>query len=778
MDDKKAKSIQNEEIDRAIAQTVARLEKKNFIVKRPVFDVSSVNWDEFYDRWGKIAKQAKYRGDYLKGERTQLEEEKKFLAGYNSCGGEKYLTTEEVQSRLSNIDMSRFGKMLTGEFYDDATMNSMVCLSGSAYMASSSSLAPNERIKAWVRNLRRMGAESVSGYAMLGDAGYGNGEEGTAKSPFIVKALRNTDKSSELMHEVFIGLSATNHLRKFIPNFAYIYGFFECSPPLAGPLTDKDPTGKTIATFCNTRGEGNDTIQAVYENIAPARSFRDAIEKWNGKTFMQNYIAVLMALHKAGEIYKFTHYDMHDDNILMRKCLDTRFLETKQKNFYVPYNLKFSDGQIHRYYVASDGEIPVLIDYGRCHVEIKGNHYGMINSIGLNRDATFRDRFNPMYDAYKLLGFSLFSCLLHDNIDLFVEIAPLFRYFNTDGEETYTIMAMRDKTYFGLPFFSDLVDLEKYILFCVDYADAMGYKDAVTNKPPIGSFILLPVSERLDISVIERLGVNKMQLALPRPRTILEAYDVLSKQVEAYVYFLGQEDENQGNIIEANKYHHQVVVAIRSYRTIRDAFARPRDKGVSDLEQALIYERQRLSDIVYDFFMGLAGQSKATSMKANFIAGKNILPSINKKAFVVTLPSSIDLYFTQATLKLTKNYIGKIALFSELRQALTISLRGLNYMFTAYSIVSKDISDYSALVDKITSLYVYMYDLVDGFEDIYQEYKTMIKNFVNLFKGKRNEYMRKKDMDEDYEWYFNTATTLSSLLLEWASLREALALPK
>src|SRR5258706_11715199 len=179
MASEKKRSMRFKDIDDAIAETVAHLKSKGLVVNRPILDTSIQTYTAFYKTWGNRVKKPGYVKAYKEGEDTQLHEEKIFLEKYNSCGGEKYLSTEEVQSRLSNINMARFGKMLTGEFYDDSTMNSMVCMSGSAYLTTSSSLAPNERIKAWIRNLRRIGAESIAGYALLGDAGYGNGEEGT-----------------------------------------------------------------------------------------------------------------------------------------------------------------------------------------------------------------------------------------------------------------------------------------------------------------------------------------------------------------------------------------------------------------------------------------------------------------------------------------------------------------------------------------------------------------------------------------------------------------------
>lgn len=775
----KKRTMKIRKIEEAIERTIAHLREQGLEVDEPVLETTLQTWKTFYETQKKKLRQPKYTKAYLDEEKKQLQEEKNFLAQYNSCGGEKYLSTEEIQARLGNLDMARFGKMLTGNFYDDNTMNSMVCLSGAAYLATSSSLAPNERIRTWVRNLRRVGADSISGYALLGDAGYGNGEAGTAKSPFIVKALRNTEKSGELMHEVFVGLAATNHLRKFVPNFAYIYGLFECSPPLAGPLTEKDPTGKNIATFCNTRGQGNDTVQAVYENIAPARSFREALITMDGPTFMRHYLSILMALHKGYEIFEFSLYDMHDENVLLRQCLDERYLEAVKRgtnSFYVPYTLKLASGVSSRYYIPSDGEIPVIIDLGRAHVKVAGQHYGMPDSLYYTPDGTFRDRGNPMYDAYKLLGFALASCLMHNNLRLLAQIAPLFRYFNTHEGIVDELVTLREETYYELPYLTNNEDLEAFIEYVINYSEAMGYEEIVTTKPPLGALILVPVSERLEVSVLEKAGLNQMNLALPRPRTVLEAYDVLSKYVKGYAYY--DEEEKKEKDREAREsYRYQKTVLLRSYRAVREAFARPRSGGRSDLEQALTYEEERLATLLSLFAEGVLSASKAKRVVADFRKGKEVGAYINKKLFLISLPSSIEAYFDERILVLTKNYIGKIALFTELRQSVMVSLRGLNYLRTAYTIVAKSNASYPELLSKVAKLYSYLYHLVDSFEPLYQEYASNLHAFTKLFKGLRKEYMDVKQVDEDYAWYFNTAVTVPSLLQEWSPLKKALTPP-
>jgi hypothetical protein len=522
--------------------------------------------------------------------------------------------------------MDLLGKMLNNQFFDSAVMNTMVCLSNTAYLASSSSLAPNERIKVWIRNLRRVGANSVSGFALMGDAGYGNPPNGVAKSPFIVKSLRDLTNRDELVHEVFLGLAATNHLRKIIPNFAYIYGFFECSPPLSAPSTKIDPSGKKVATFCNTFGQGNDTIAAVYENISPGTSFADFMKTGSPRNFMQYYIAALMAIHKAEELYSFTSYDFHSSNGLLRECEDIRFLEEKKINpnveFYVGYPLKIGSSGYKQYYVSSPGGIPTVIDYGRSYVKVEGENYGMPDSVRYNKRGIFRNRSNPMHDAYKLLGFCLLKAKNAGNYALLGEIAPLFSYF-TDSKDIMTeLMDLYENTNFDFPIISTGLDLEDYIKFVIRYSDAMGYENVVVEDLPVGSLVLTPVSDRLEIAIMEEIGLSKEKLPLPSPRTVLEFYDVLTKRSKAYSFYQEKEDkeENKKAKLVTRKLKNSMVPI---YRQIRNNFAR------DNLVEALDFEIKRLSDIVLDYSLATKNKVEAMKIADKFRNMENVADDIN-----------------------------------------------------------------------------------------------------------------------------------------------------
>ena len=729
----------------AVKRTTKLLKSKGIDLNSSTIDASLERYDDFYKEWRKKISRPVYAKEYVEEEKKQIEMEREFLSKFEACAGKSYLSTEELQSRLSNVDMIKFASMLSGEFFNNDVMNTMVCLSSTTHLASSSSLTPNERVRAWIRNLRRVGAESVSGIALMADVGYGiDGEE--IKSPFIVKSLRNLDNAFEFIHESFVGLAA---MRKMVPNFAYIYGFTECSPPFAGPKTKIDPNSKKIATFCNSNNPDDASIQVIYENVTPAVSMDEAVKTMNGRTFMQYYIAILMALYKAQEMYKFCHYDLHDQNVLKRVCTDIRFLEAKKSNinleFYVPYDIKLKSGY-KRYYVSSSEGIPTIIDYGRSYVQVDGKDYGMPDSLYFNKRGIFRDKSNPLYDAFKFLGFCLIDALDADNESLFGDIAPLFRYFNVHESVMDSVKDIYKKTNFELPMFTELNDLEDFIMFTIRYSDALGYSRVVTESPPVGAFILTPVSDKLQLNTLERIGLSKKMLPIPNPRTVLETYDVLSKQVKAYRYY-----KQSGNIKLAN-------TSVEIYRRVRDNFAK------NSLDKALMFEVKRLSNVVLDY----SGSSEIVSA---FTKQKKINLTSNMKR--INFPQTIDLYFNENMLTKIKDYIGNFALLTELIQTLGISIKAMNYLYKSFEAVKNQIPLFTTSMSKIKTIITYFYTIYNSLLPNYKIYMTDLTTFSNMFTYNaespkdvawyKSLLNWKEDDNKIYNWYFNVSSTLASL---------------
>ena len=345
-----------------------------------IISVNLQMYDKFIGQEEKKTHSKVFSNAYTSNVTEQVIREKELLREFQTCQGTGVPDRDWINSNLGSIDMKKLEQLLTGDFFDDATMNAMICISNAAYFANTSSLAANDRIRSWIHNLKIVGdTNSLSGFAMLGNAGDATTSKSTAKGAFIIKAVKNNERGDELIHEAFCAMFALNKIRHDVPNFAFVYGYLTCSPPVQGVATPADPKGKEINTFCNTMGLGNDVVQAIYENVSPAKDFADVCKVCDGEMFMQYYMATMFALLKAEKEYDFTHYDLHSGNVLIRECTDQRYVENGKGIFYVPYTVKI-DTKVYTFYVVSQGGIPTIIDYGRSHVNVDGRNYGMPGS--------------------------------------------------------------------------------------------------------------------------------------------------------------------------------------------------------------------------------------------------------------------------------------------------------------------------------------------------------------------------------------------------------------
>jgi len=721
-------------------------------------------YSQFKNEKKKRLSNQKYSDDYVSNVREQIIRQKEILRTFNTCSGNN---KDWINSHLSNVNMEKFNKMLTGDFFDESVMKSMVCLASSAFLANSSSLSANDRIRSWIRGLKQMGTESVSGFAMSGNVGSGIDKESTAKGAFIMKAVRNTERGQELIHEVFCGMLALNRLRKMIPNFAYIYGYIECSAPIGSTPSTNNPKGKKIQTFCNTMGGENDVVQAIYENIAPAKDFGTLVQTCDGKTFMRYYLCAMLALHVAEREADFTHYDLHQENMLIRECTDNRYLSSGKKDFYIPYTLKFENGKMETFYMSVPGGIPTFIDYGRSHVKVDGRNYGMVgdDSVYYIKQNVYRDKCNPLHDAFKLLGMSLSHALRNKNYALFVEMGPLLRRFYPNDFDIMKLDDFGDKSVgFMMPIDTTIKDMEDYITYCIKYANAMGWEDIITTKPKQGSFILTPVSDRLEINVLKDIGLDERMAAIPQPQTFLELYDVLSKHallINNLKTKLKTETNNETKQYLQNKIKELQLI----YLEVRNEFI----------------ESDQF-DNAYDFTFSILKEVCLNVIDSNLYKNDtlgqdienmlDIFPALENTFLFIETPSNINIYFEQEILSQLKEYISQIGAFAEMRDTLSTIHHALEYIYKIYQAIDKKDNKVKNTIQKIELLHAYIGKLLKDIQPVFERYFESLDGFMQVFTEKDNSqpelYARWKeevqyDEFEQYAWYFSTVLTLPSL---------------
>jgi len=210
---------------------------------------------------------------------------------------------------------------------------------------------------------------------------------------YVLKTTKNSQNNIDLLHEYFIGLQI-NKLRETIPNFIYtFYGFS------SGDIY------KTDESKLYDKPEVNNIL----------------LEKINGKTlknadmnlyeYFNCYIQLACALYLAYEKFKFTHYDLHHDNVIIRK-LDK----------YVNLKYKINGKDI---YIYTD-KIYTIIDYGFSYININNTNYGVYDFI--NHDI-YPDKPNIYFDFNKLLNCNrlmMFNLIFDEAKDFSISNDKLF----------------------------------------------------------------------------------------------------------------------------------------------------------------------------------------------------------------------------------------------------------------------------------------------------------------------------------------------------------------
>ena len=286
------------------------------------------------------------------------------------------------------VPPEQYKTILDTGYGDASILNSLLC-SNIASLSVPKENGPGKtyKVRSLIDNLTKIGGESAEGYAMLANLRSLDPRYQDAKNLFVVKTPKNPTAESfaNQTHEYFIGVFGTNTLRNHIPNFSYVMGSFDCSPPF---IDNKD-----VVTFCQNDTGSHQVRYLLYENIENSLSLSDYIS--NGCTleeFLKVYIQIALSVGQAAEKVGFTHYDLHTENVMVRRL---------DQPIQIKYRVKGKD-----YYLVTD-RLACIIDYGRSHITYENEHYGYyVYQLGIFPNLTF-----PMKDMFKLLSFSLVDAL-------------------------------------------------------------------------------------------------------------------------------------------------------------------------------------------------------------------------------------------------------------------------------------------------------------------------------------------------------------------------------
>ena len=409
--------------------------------------------DEFYSD--------EYMEDFKERVEDQKDLEEYLLSDFNSCPAPK----EAIWKHVDNANLLYLGQLTQEQVYNPDVFNMISCISESLTTVSPTW---KEYIQSYITNLKRIGSESANGVAMVANL---HNDKSIANSLFVLKAPKEKKKSTSLLHEAAVGMLVLNHLRQYIPNFAYIYGYFNYGSPVIN-----NRSGDVL----QWGGDNGDVGYVIYENINNSSSIRDLLlkQKLNNQKFLNYFIQFLYALKTASNFCNFTHYDCHDENILIKPL---------GSNKLISYPDLITNGE--PIYIKTDAVV-TFIDYGFTYVETaEGNKLG--GGKFLEKYSTFNDRSFIVYDIFKFLGF----CLLDMTDSMVEELIPLWGYMielPTDKSEYVPLLNRQRDFYFSAPYNNEKAvdfDIDEYIAYCLSWITTNNYTSPIVT-PKSNSHIL------------------------------------------------------------------------------------------------------------------------------------------------------------------------------------------------------------------------------------------------------------------------------------------------
>lgn len=351
----------------------------------------------------------------------QFQFESGYLKTYNACSTSPLRSKADVVANSSGIsrNRARISQTLKYEFYDSERIKAIECALNTLIYEDRATDDPARlgRLHTWLTKPKVIGTPSVSGIAVrmyIKDL----------DSSFIVKAPRLDPQS--LLHETVVGLEL-NKLRKKVLNFSYVFGGFNCTPPYV--MSQKE-NAKDVLGWC-IRDSANGVRYVVYENVAPAVPLRDFVKTCTFAQWLSAYMQIMYSIRLAYKELDFTHYDLHDENVLVRTLPSVVGL-----SYDTPSGLR---------YIATN-QLAMMIDYGLSHISLNGRGVG---EFGYEKYGVYHDRSEPLHDAFKLLLMSMRSMKNAGNQQCLRGAARLLRYFDTRPVDI--VLQDLEANYFSYP---------------------------------------------------------------------------------------------------------------------------------------------------------------------------------------------------------------------------------------------------------------------------------------------------------------------------------------
>ena len=254
----------------------------------------------------------------------------------------------------------------------------------------------SKTIQKWIKKMIKISVNSKEGFIYITNF--------SSDIQVVIKVAQKSDGIESKLREYFIGIKSVNKLRSLIPTFVYTIGAFLYPKPTNTGKLQNDKKGENTAFVVYEKIDG-ETISTLLKK-----------DKLIFKQFLSIFIQLLLGLEVAQREARFTHFDLHTDNVMVRE------------NDVDSYNIHLD---MSTYSVVNPEFIPVIIDFGAatCYIENRyiGSYdyikHGMLNFMV------------PGYDMYKFLVYCVRKTI---NQELKQKLISMFRFYGDN--EPYNII--------------------------------------------------------------------------------------------------------------------------------------------------------------------------------------------------------------------------------------------------------------------------------------------------------------------------------------------------
>lgn len=509
---------------------------------QPTLSTTSIFINDNFAKTQALNRQPAMANSILQYAKISVLNEYKLIENVSTCGIPKI---EALADRLGGLSANKMKNIMSTELQNSEALKSIMCVTDSILYTSpydSNSNFANNRIREYFSNLRVIGNDSSDGVAILADFG-------GVENMMIIKAAKDSLKDS-LLHEGVVGIYGTNDLRKLVPNYAYIYGGFKCSPPLI------DSETKKVITWC--LHNENTVNYVLYENINNSVTLREYIRKCTVQEFMEMYMQILYALREGLRQIDFTHYDLHDENVVIRdvnNAIDFDIKINKNENISAGSETNGNKGgssdkintetiKNTKFQIAYNTErgkeyltttkVATMIDYGYSHFKLP-ELYNIsagtvsqeihIGKSGVSEYSIFPQRSWIMNDLYKLLMFCAKFSSMYGNDPVYKEIEKIFKFFNTQ-EDLKDAISLQWPIRYSLPLTQQTVvayTIDRFSKFIRHNCNCEFIGNIKNLSIPSLDCDGMCINEN---GIYEEMGINLTSDQIPAPNDILMFYEI------------------------------------------------------------------------------------------------------------------------------------------------------------------------------------------------------------------------------------------------------------